>query len=66
MANNPSIYNLGNNTVYSSRSWEQEVLRAWGTAYREPDHRVYVMSNGRGFDSTDMNHTGIYSKTAGT
>lgn len=53
--------NLGNKVTFSSRSWEQMVERAWGAEWASPDHGVYVMSNGRKFDSTDQNSTGIYN-----
>lgn len=47
---------------YRSFSWLEMVEQAWGSAYREPDHRIYVFSDGRAFDSTDMYQTGIYRK----
>ena len=49
-------------------SLEELVSREWGASFRAPDHRIYVFSNGRGFDSTDMGTTGIYRRgiTGGT
>lgn len=43
-------------------SLEEMVSREWGSSFRAPDHRIYEFTNGRGFDSTDMGTTGIYSK----
>ena len=43
-------------------SWKDMVVRAWGSEYSAPDHRVYEFSSGRGFDSTDRGYTGIYRK----
>jgi hypothetical protein len=47
-------------------SLEEMVARAWGSEFRAPDHRVYVFSNGRGFDSTDIGNTGFYQKGTST
>jgi hypothetical protein len=33
---------------------------AWGTEFNAPDHGAYCFSNGRKFDSTDRQRTGIY------
>ena len=41
-------------------SWTEMAIRAWGSEFAAPDHRIYEFSNGRGFDSTDMLDTGIY------
>ena len=43
-------------------SWKEMVIRAWGSEYSAPDHRVYEFSNGRGFDSTDRGSTGFYRR----
>jgi len=43
-------------------SLEEMVARVWGPSFRAPDHRIYVFSNNRGFDSTDTGTTGIYEK----
>lgn len=43
-------------------SLEEMVAREWGPSFRAPDHRVYLFSNNRGFDSTDLGNTGIYQK----
>lgn len=34
--------------------------RAWGSEYNAPDKNIYVFSNGRGFDSTDLSRNGVY------
>ena len=41
------------------------MIRTWGSEFRAPDHAIYVWSNGRKFDSTDQNQTGIYSPNLG-
>jgi hypothetical protein len=46
-------------------SWLDLAMRAWGPEFRAPDHRIYQWSNGRAFDSTDQNKTGIYSPNLG-
>ena len=43
-------------------SWREMVVRAWGSEFSAPDHRVYEFSSGRAFDSTDKGTTGIYRK----
>jgi hypothetical protein len=43
-------------------SLEEMVAREWGSSFHAPDHGVYVFSNNRRFDSTDMGNTGIYEK----
>ena len=52
--------NLGYPVTTRQFSWLDLASRAWGPEFRAPDHRIYVWSNGRGFDSTDLNTTGIY------
>ena len=47
-------------------SFKEMAIRAWGSEFSAPDHQVYEMSGGRGFDSTDRGTTGIYSKTVGS
>lgn len=42
-------------------SWEQEVIREWGSEYRKPD-KAYKFSNGRQYDCTDLYNTGIYRR----
>ena len=41
-------------------SFKEMAIRAWGSEWSAPDHRVYEFMNGRGFDSTDRGFTGIY------
>ena len=52
--------NLGYKVTFRNYSLEEMVAREWGSSFRAPDHRIYVWSNGRGFDSTDIGFTGIY------
>jgi hypothetical protein len=59
MDNIPS--SLGSPVVSTTKSWEQMVIRAWGSEYRKPDV-AYEFSNGRKFDSTDMYETGVYRR----
>jgi hypothetical protein len=56
----------GSKVTTRTISWLDQVERAWGTAFREPDHRIYVFSNGAAFDSTDKNLTGIYGVVGDT
>ena len=51
---------LGNPVTTRIVSWQDQVLRAWGSEWAAPDHRIYVWSNDRAFDSTDLGKTGIY------
>lgn len=53
---------LGKNVTSRTFSWNEMARRAWGSEFSAPDHRVYVWSNGRAFDSTDMGSTGFYKK----
>jgi hypothetical protein len=52
--------NQGYKVTFRNYSLEEMVAREWGSSYKAPDHRIYVWSNGRSFDSTDMGFTGIY------
>ena len=52
--------NLGSPVVSRSLSWTDFAMRAWGTEFHAPDHNTYLFSNGRGFDSTDQSHGGVY------
>jgi hypothetical protein len=65
MATNPpaavNIGNLGNAVVTRTISWNDLAQRAWGSEWQAPDHGVYEFSNGRRYDSTDKNNTGIYN-----
>ena len=51
---------LGLPVSWRTFSWREMVIRAWGSEFTAPDHRVYEFMNGRGFDSTDRGFTGIY------
>jgi len=53
---------LGKPVTTRSFSWKDMVVRAWGSEYSAPDHRVYEFTSGRGFDSTDRGSTGLYQK----
>ena len=55
--------NLGNKVVSRDISWQELAINAWGSEYRAPDHNMYVFSNMRGFDSTDLNAGGVYGVT---
>jgi hypothetical protein len=52
---------LGNKVATRQITWKEMAIRAWGSEYAAPDHRIYVFSNGRAFDSTDRLTTGIYN-----
>lgn len=54
---------LGKAVTYRQWSWEMLCARAWGAAFRQPDHAIYQFSDGRRFDSTDQYRTGIYGPT---
>jgi hypothetical protein len=58
MPANPA--NTGYKVTFRNYSLEEMVAREWGSSFKAPDHRIYVWSNGRAFDSTDMGFTGIY------
>ena len=62
MALPPLKPSLGKQVTTRQFSWKEMVIRAWGSEYAAPDHRVYEFSNGRAFDSTDMLTTGIYRR----
>lgn len=51
---------LGNKVSSRTIPWKEMAIRAWGSEFSAPDHRIYVFSNGRAFDSTDLLTTGIY------
>lgn len=53
--------NLGAAVTSSTLNWQEMCMRAWGTEWNAPDHRVYVFGNNRAFDSTDKGSTGIYN-----
>jgi hypothetical protein len=51
---------LGSPVSSRTYSFKEMVVRAWGSEFSAPDHRVYEFSNGRGYDSTDRGTTGFY------
>lgn len=53
---------LGKNVTSRVFSWNEMARRAWGSEFSAPDHRVYVWSNGRAFDSTDLSTEGFYER----
>ena len=55
-----NLSNLGNKVVTRTISWQDLAMRAWGSEFNAPDRGIYEFSNGRKYDSTDMNTTGIY------
>jgi hypothetical protein len=61
MANNVPP-TLGKPVTTRKFSLKEMVMRAWGSEYSAPDHRVYEFSGGRGFDSTDRGSTGFYRR----
>ncbi len=60
-----SNLNLGSKVSTRNISWDAVARDAWGSEFSAPDHDTYKMSNGRGFDSTDLGHTGIYNDLLG-
>lgn len=52
---------LGYKVSSRTDSWEQRVIKEWGSEYRKPDI-AYEFSNGRKFDCTDQYNTGIYRR----
>jgi len=62
MARSTVPASLGLPVTSRTFSWNEMVRRAWGSEFSAPDHRVYVWSNGRGFDSTDRGTTGFYTQ----
>ena len=54
------------NTSSHRISWYSLAVRAWGGAYNTSDRGAYEFSNGRRFDSTDQNKSGIYANNLGT
>jgi hypothetical protein len=62
MAKSTVPASLGLPVTSRSFSWNEMCRRAWGSEFSAPDHRVYVWSNGRGFDSTDRGTTGFYTQ----
>ena len=58
--------NLGARVTARNISWLDLCTRAWGTEFYAPDHDIYVFSNGRRADSTDLGATGLYNGGANT
>ena len=48
--------------TYRTLSWQELVVREWGTEWGRPDI-VYEFSNGRTAESTDQYAKGIYNPT---
>lgn len=48
--------------TYRTISWEELVVREWGSEWGRPDV-AYEFSNGRKADSTDQYKQGIYNPT---
>lgn len=48
-------------TTFRSFTWRDQAVRAWGGEFHSPDRGIYEFSNGRKFDSTDLNKVGIYN-----
>lgn len=56
----PSIPpSLGKTVTYRTFSWEMLCAKAWGPAFKQPDHGIYDF-DGRRFDSTDQYRSGVY------
>ena len=53
--------NLGSLVVTRSYSWLDQCIRAWGSEWQAPDHKIYVFSNESAKDSTDLTSNGIYN-----
>ena len=51
---------LGSKVSTRTITWEDLVVKAWGSEFRAPDHGIYRFSNGQLKDSTDKYKTGIY------
>jgi hypothetical protein len=54
--------NLGARVSSRVISWMDLAMRAWGSEYRAPDHKVYQFT-GRDYDSTDQSKGGVYGLT---
>jgi hypothetical protein len=52
---------LGKQVTSQSYSYEEMVIRAWGSKWRQPD-KAYRWSSGSEFDCTDQYTTGIYTR----
>jgi hypothetical protein len=56
---------LGKPVTTRTFSWAEMAMRAWGSEFRAPDHRIYQFSGGNYKDSTDLGTTGIYNPNLG-
>lgn len=54
--------NLGYKVSYRTFSWQELVVREWGTEWGRPDI-AYEFSNGKTANSTDQYAQGIYNPT---
>jgi hypothetical protein len=54
---------LGSKVSTRTITWEDLVVKSWGSEFRAPDHGIYRFSNGQLKDSTDKYKTGIYGIT---
>jgi hypothetical protein len=52
--------NLGGKVSTRTTSWLDACMKAWGSEFHAPDHRIYQFSGGNNRDSTDKGLTGIY------
>lgn len=52
--------NLGNQVTSRDYNWLEMCQTSWGAEFYAPDHRIYLWSNNRAFDSSDKGRTGIY------
>lgn len=52
--------NLGDKVSTRDYNWLEMCQRAWGSEFYAPDHKIYLWSNGRAFDSSDKGLSGIY------
>jgi hypothetical protein len=55
---------LGSRVSTKTISWLDQVMKAWGSEFHAPDHRIYQFGGGNNKDSTDMGLTGIYGVDA--
>lgn len=51
---------LGSKVSTRTITWLDQVMKAWGSEFHAPDHKIYRFGGGNFKDSTDMGLTGIY------
>lgn len=51
---------LGSKVSTRTINWNDEVIKAWGSEFRTPDHDIYKFSGNNSKDSTDKGRTGLY------